>query len=152
RMQVGEAQRLLHPVLRLEQAQRCAEALRSLEALHELAQAVAVDVIHVRKIEEDLARPLVQELLDQAREHLFADADGETALEVDDDDVALLASLDVHAGGIILDELAVGGWPLTEGLCQLPTANCEPHSSLRERLRHAHARSLIRPPRAPRAR
>src|SRR5205807_10667003 len=101
-----------------EQPQRRAETLGGLEALHQLSQAVAVDVIHVREIQEDLARPLVEQLLDQAREHLLADADGEAALEVDDDDVALLASLDVHAGRMILDvgrwPLAVGRWPLTD--------------------------------------
>src|SRR5437762_286495 len=99
RQQVGQAQRLPHAVLWLEQAERRAEALRGLEALHQLSQTVAVDVVHLRKVEEDLARPVVEELLDQAREHLLADAGREAALEVDDDHVALLASLDVHAAG-----------------------------------------------------
>src|SRR5215218_3990847 len=44
RQEIGQAQRLPHPVLRLEQAQRRAETLRGLEALHQLAEAVAVDV------------------------------------------------------------------------------------------------------------
>src|SRR5262249_54690312 len=66
-------------------------------------EAVAVDVVHFGEIEEDLAVSLVEDLLDQAREHFLAHADREPSLEVDDDHVALLASLDVHACGIILD-------------------------------------------------
>src|SRR5947207_4561976 len=52
RQQIGQAQRLPHAVLRLEQAERRAEALRGLEALHQLSQTVAVDVVHFRKVEQ----------------------------------------------------------------------------------------------------
>src|SRR2546430_5314318 len=57
-------------VLRLEQAKRRTESLRSFEALNELAQAVAVDVVHVGKIEENLAIALAEELFDERGKEL----------------------------------------------------------------------------------
>ncbi len=65
--------------------------------MNELAEAVAVDVVHVGEIEENLAIALAQKLLDERGKELVADADRQPALKVDDDDVALLARLDIHA-------------------------------------------------------
>lgn len=96
REKIRQAQRLAHTVLRLEQTQRCAEPLRSFQTLNQLAQAVAVDIVHVGEIQQDLAIPFAQKLLDERRQELIADPDCEPALKVDDDDIAFLARLDVH--------------------------------------------------------
>jgi len=42
--------------------------------------------------------PFGEELLDEFRQELVTDADGQAAFEIDDDDVALLARFDVHSG------------------------------------------------------
>src|ERR1043165_8812741 len=99
RQEVRQLERLAHAVLRLEEDELRAEALGGLEALNELAEAVAVDVIHVGEVEEDLAIAFVEELGDQPGEHLVADADRQPPLEVDNDDVAFLSRLDIHRAG-----------------------------------------------------
>src|SRR5258706_1690669 len=53
--EIGQLEGLAHAVLRLEEDEVRAQTLRHLEALHQLAEAVAVDVIHVREVEQDLA-------------------------------------------------------------------------------------------------
>src|SRR5207237_7626769 len=67
-----------------------------LQTLNELAEAVAVDVVHVGEIEQNLLVAFVQKLLDQAGEQLVADADGEPPLKIDDDYITFFARLDVH--------------------------------------------------------
>ena len=100
RQEVRESECLSNAVLRLQKAERRAEPLRRLQALHELAKAIAVDVVHVGEVEQDLLVALVQELFDEARQQLIADAHREAALKIDDDHIAFLACFNVH-GGII---------------------------------------------------
>ena len=97
RKKIRQPERLANAVLRLEQPKRRAESLRCLETLDELAQAVAVDVIHVGEIEKNLAIAFAQELFDERGKELVAHADGQPSLKVDDDDVTFLSGLDIHA-------------------------------------------------------
>src|SRR3954454_3454078 len=87
RQEIRELQRAADAVLRLEEDELRAEALRGFEALNQLAEAVAVDVIHLREIEEDLLVARVEQLRHEARQHLVADADRQPSLKVDDDHV-----------------------------------------------------------------
>src|SRR5882672_89778 len=66
--EVGEAQRLRHAVLRLEQPERCAVAVRHPETLYEIAEAAAVDVLHLGEIEEDLLVAFSEQFIDDLRQ------------------------------------------------------------------------------------
>src|SRR5205823_14832015 len=103
RQEIREAEGLAYAVLRLEEHELRAEALRGLEALNELAEAVAVDVLHLGEIQENLAVSLVEQRRHETRQNLVADADRQPSLEVDNDHVAFLARLDVHRGAMIYE-------------------------------------------------
>ena len=57
------------------------------QARDELADAGAVDERHLGEVEEDPSAPLREQLVDRVAQDLVAQAGGEPALEVDDDDV-----------------------------------------------------------------
>src|SRR5215212_4363274 len=96
REEVRQAEGTRHAVLRFEQAEGGAVAFGGLQALHQLAETVAVDVVHLREVEEDLLAPVLQDGIDDAGQYLIADADRQPAFEVDDGYVFDLAHLDVH--------------------------------------------------------
>src|SRR5205823_5931782 len=70
RQEVRQAEGLAHAVLGLEKPQRCAESLRRFQALHELAEPVAVDVVHVGEVQQDLLVAFVEQLFDEPRQQL----------------------------------------------------------------------------------
>ena len=76
--------------------------LRLAVRLHQLAEAVAVDVIHLGEIQQNLLRPFLQNLADHARQNGVADADREPPFEINDRHISYFSYADVHAGAIIL--------------------------------------------------
>src|SRR3954447_6064659 len=94
------------------------------EALHELAEPVAVDVIHLRKVEQDLAIAFAEELFDEAGEEVVADSDGEAAFKIDDHDGAFFSGFDVHAGASY-----IGAYDLQRQLCGTRSELREPRDT-----------------------
>ena len=90
-----------HSILRLEQVKRSAETLADFHALYELTEAVAVDGVDILKIEENLLPAVGEKAIDDLAEKLVTDTCDEATVEVDDDDITVLADIHFHAGGMI---------------------------------------------------
>ena len=72
------------------------ETLGGAEPRHQLPHPRAVEEGDLREVQEDLLPVLGQELVHRLAEDLVAEARGQLALHVDDDDVPVLSDFDVH--------------------------------------------------------
>ena len=103
------------------------EPLRGLEPGHELSEPGAVEEAHLGEVQQDPLPALGQELVDTLAQDLVAQARGEAALEVEDDDLvrscasrraSALTQHPAQSPRVALDDVAITGLA-QEGLEEL---------------------------------